>query len=575
MNGQFAHVSHQQEPVSNVNIPWVIDMLKAVSIHQKPKEHVVISRGLVATASALVLGISTVMVPLANPSGTIPTASAQTTPVSYNGFAVQPSVDGKPVAVSTSPNVEGNQLAEPGAADEPVYRYQGVVYQMVREPIRADLGGIQDGVQIYRWVTKERSGNKSTACRLDATSLAVNDPGLVNPSINGFLESGRFDDEFVSPLQIQHWGSTYRIPIATGRDLTDVRIELHLPPGSAPVLPPASQSVRFTGVKPLPIKGSPGEFVNTSQYDTPATGRQDVSTQWVTESAVQAADGSWTVVSVLPSMPAGSTAVLQYSSTPTQAGAANGANIQVTAEHSCDFDLVYPDSTVTPGGTVKVDHADAEVPAGTTFGIDPAFDVPDGWTVSVDPKTGVVTATAPRGAAPGDTITVPVIATLPDGGGTVAGTAKITVTEADGSSIGGSSDQCIAAGLTVGLPLLLLIPIGLASQVNIPGLDGIVGPINQQITQLNTQIQQQGGFFNADAARFAEQFNAQVGGPAGRALGGVALVAAGLLAAGYLANSCAPGADGSSLGSTDGSADGSAAGSADSSSDLLGLSSES
>lgn len=113
-------------------------------------------------------------------------------------------------------------------------------------------------------------------------------------------------------------------------------------------------------------------------------------------------------------------------------------------------------------------------------------------------------------------------------------------TQANDSSINteatASSGNCIAVGLAAGLPLLLLLPVGIGASVNIPGIEN-----------LNTQIQAQLGLFNKDVARQFEQFKSQIGAAAG-----IAGAALGVAAAVYLAQNCF-GADnktGSSAGSS-------------------------
>ncbi|WP_339018839.1 hypothetical protein R3O68_11115 [Corynebacterium simulans] len=110
------------------------------------------------------------------------------------------------------------------------------------------------------------------------------------------------------------------------------------------------------------------------------------------------------------------------------------------------------------------------------------------------------------------------------------------------------NQRCLATGLGVGIPLLFLIPVGLASQLNIPGLKDFVAPIDSQIQALNTQLQKQAGVFNGPLAGQVAGIDAQLKrfGINGSTL---ALVAAGALAIGLIADACAPGA-GSSNGSS-------------------------
>lgn len=99
----------------------------------------------------------------------------------------------------------------------------------------------------------------------------------------------------------------------------------------------------------------------------------------------------------------------------------------------------------------------------------------------------------------------------------------------DGKDAFGSSERCTAAALTVGLPLLLLIPFGLASQLNIPGLTAVSDQFGAQLAEANTRLQQQLGIYDEQTAQFVAQFNAQFGGLGANLAplaGGLALVAA-------------------------------------------------
>ena len=117
-------------------------------------------------------------------------------------------------------------------------------------------------------------------------------------------------------------------------------------------------------------------------------------------------------------------------------------------------------------------------------------------------------------------------------------------------------ERCAPAAAGVGLPLLFLLPIGLASQMNIPGFSPLVKQvsaqidgINRQLGQQNTALQKQLGIYNGPLAKQASQIDLmlkKVSPEAGRIGGGVALAAAGALALGLLINSCAPGAGSSS-----------------------------
>ncbi|MCT1597737.1 hypothetical protein [Corynebacterium sanguinis] len=67
-----------------------------------------------------------------------------------------------------------------------------------------------------------------------------------------------------------------------------------------------------------------------------------------------------------------------------------------------------------------------------------------------------------------------------------------------------------------------------------------------QLAEANTRLQQQLGIYDEQTAQFVAQFNAQFGGLGANLAplaGGLALVAAGLLAANHIADNCRPGAD--------------------------------
>ncbi|WP_170252481.1 YPDG domain-containing protein [Corynebacterium phocae] len=112
----------------------------------------------------------------------------------------------------------------------------------------------------------------------------------------------------------------------------------------------------------------------------------------------------------------------------------------------------------------------------------------------------------------------------------------------------GVSPQCIAAAATTSIPLILLLPIGLATQLHIPALAPLermigeqIAHINHQIEQANAGLQRQLGIYNGPGAAQAKQMNdalKQYGPVAGQVLGGVALAAAGILAISWVVDSC-------------------------------------
>jgi len=216
----------------------------------------------------------------------------------------------------------------------------------------------------------------------------------------------------------------------------------------------------------------------------------------------------------------------------------------------------WDDAKTTPGESVEIekDPNSGDVESGTTV------EVTDGpGTAEID-DNGTITVKPDEDAKPGDKIVVEV----KDPEGKVIDTVEVTIEEKDnsGSSDGGSSipggssnvdwERCAPAAAGLGLPLLFLLPIGLASQMNIPGFSPLVKQvsaqidgINRQLGQQNTALQKQLGIYNGPLARKASQIDLmlkKVSPEAGRIGGGIALAAAGALALGLLINSCAPGA---------------------------------
>ena len=220
----------------------------------------------------------------------------------------------------------------------------------------------------------------------------------------------------------------------------------------------------------------------------------------------------------------------------------------------------WDDAKTTPGESVDIekDPNSGDVESGTEV------EVTDGpGTAEID-DNGTITVTPDEDAKPGDKVVVEV----KDPEGKVIDTVEVTIEEKDnsGSSDGGSSipggssnvdwKRCAPAAAGVGLPLLFLLPIGLASQMNIPGFSPLVKQvsaqidgINRQLGQQNAALQKQLGIYNGPLAKQASQIDMmlkKVSPEAGRIGGGVALAAAGALALGLLINSCAPGAGSSS-----------------------------
>ena len=104
--------------------------------------------------------------------------------------------------------------------------------------------------------------------------------------------------------------------------------------------------------------------------------------------------------------------------------------------------------------------------------------------------------------------------------------------------------KCVATTLGFGLPLIALLPIGLATQIDLPGLTPIANEVSARLEQTNSQIQQQLGVFNPQVAGQVAEINArlkEVGADLAMVAAGIALIAAGILAGTLIYDNCAPG----------------------------------
>ena len=107
-------------------------------------------------------------------------------------------------------------------------------------------------------------------------------------------------------------------------------------------------------------------------------------------------------------------------------------------------------------------------------------------------------------------------------------------------------NKCVPALLGAGLPLLALIPLDIAAQTSIPGLENIQKQIGGQIQNANSELQKQLGIMNPEMAAQAERINGQLraaGSGVVQAAAGLALLAAGIGAITLVAVKCVPNND--------------------------------
>ncbi len=231
---------------------------------------------------------------------------------------------------------------------------------------------------------------------------------------------------------------------------------------------------------------------------------------------------------------------------------------------TANFDLVGKDgkSLLDPNGDFDGDgHTNREE---VEKGANPADDQskPDTTAPTIDDITPGAKTITGKGDRPGEKITV----TFPNGKTTTTTTGKdgkwkvnvpngvnletgqeIQVVDGAGNrataKVGIDTGKCVATSVGFGLPLIALLPIGLATQIQIPGLTEFVAQANAQIQNANTQIQQQLGIFNPQLAAQVEAINgqlAQYGTDIATVVGGLALIAVGILAGTIIYDNCSP-----------------------------------
>ena len=119
-----------------------------------------------------------------------------------------------------------------------------------------------------------------------------------------------------------------------------------------------------------------------------------------------------------------------------------------------------------------------------------------------------------------------------------------TVTVGEKKISSSEREGCTESLIGFGLPLLALIPLGIASQVAIPGLQDIQAQVGRQIQDANSALQNQLGIMDPRLAKAAADFQAQLRGAGAnlnQVLGGIAVLAYGIAAITTIATKCGPG----------------------------------
>jgi len=257
----------------------------------------------------------------------------------------------------------------------------------------------------------------------------------------------------------------------------------------------------------------------------------------------------------------------------------NGGSVELTAkngsagkvvrveERNSNGDLVrtvsyaiYPEGTRTAEGNVISENHDLPVVISTSIKNDSPVNVtfPDNVDKLIFTKgeehfedvkvTDEGVTLVPRKDLKDGTYEASYILVGPDGQSYGEREIEINVNVESGTRVeekGSSAEldgKCIAGIVGLTAPLLLAIPLGILSQVQIPGLEGVSAQINGAIQQANDQIQRGLGIYDEDRAQRAAGIqgafsieNPQMLGMAAGALGAISL---GLLAVDGVMRAC-------------------------------------
>ena len=195
----------------------------------------------------------------------------------------------------------------------------------------------------------------------------------------------------------------------------------------------------------------------------------------------------------------------------------------------------WEDSKTTPDAPVTIPKTDGsgDVPEGSTVEVEGGDDK---GTAEIN-DDGSITVTPGENAKPGDKITV----TVKDKDGNKVDDFTVKIVEKPISS--SQRKGCTESLLGFGLPLLALIPLGIAAQAAIPGLQAFQAQLDQQVRDMNTALQRQLGILDPNLARAAAEFDARLKGAGanlGQVLAGLAALAYGIAAIATIATKCGP-----------------------------------
>lgn len=132
------------------------------------------------------------------------------------------------------------------------------------------------------------------------------------------------------------------------------------------------------------------------------------------------------------------------------------------------------------------------------------------------------------------------VTAAPCGGIPVGASAKYRTSEVIGTVTVPAGDRCEAVAGGLSAAALLVAPLALATEVNIPGLTPMVEQAEAAVKEINNRLQMATGTHDPRLARLAEEIN----------LGAILGSGAALAALIGLISVCSPGSSGSSLGSS-------------------------
>ena len=350
---------------------------------------------------------------------------------------------------------------------------------------------------------KDKDGNKTEAPEDTTFKPGENAPDgvTVDPNTGEITvpvsEDAKPGDKITVPVEVTYPDGS--------KDTVDVTVTV-----DEPAQKPDWENTDTTPNKPVEIPNTGGPVEDGTTVETEGPGKAEIGK-----------DGTITVTPDKDAKPGDKVVVVVKD---PKGNEIDRVEVEIKDETAPSVNPVKEgDKEITGKGDRPNETIIVTLPDGTE--VETTTDEDGNWTVKVPED---------KPLKPGDKIEVR------DGAGNKAKT--VTVGEKKISS--SEREGCTESLIGFGLPLLALIPLGIASQTAIPGLQNIQAQVGRQIQDANTALQNQLGIMDPRLAKASADFQAQLRGAGAnlnQVLGGIAVLAYGIAAITTIATKCGPG----------------------------------